>query len=84
MEPTGVGINDNVLVHDIIVDNSEGRTRLAFAIVGTVDNSLTGFALNNVRAPLGASEATHRGSITLFATLFRNLKSMRSRECLEH
>ncbi|MGN6106844.1 MAG: hypothetical protein ACTHU0_17175, partial [Kofleriaceae bacterium] len=59
MEPTGAGINDDLLVHDLIVDNSGGRTRLAFTVAGTLENPLTGFALDNVTVLEGAVQCAH-------------------------
>lgn len=59
MEPSGVGIQDNVLIHDLVVDNPEGSTRLAFTVAGSVTNPISRLVVNNVIVLEGAVQCAH-------------------------
>jgi hypothetical protein len=48
MEPTGAGINEDLLVHDLIIDNSLGQTQNALTFAGTVDYPLKRLVADDV------------------------------------
>lgn len=59
MEPSGVGVNDDVVISNLIIDNSQGNTRLAFTIAGTLTSPLTRAIISNVTVLEGAVQGAH-------------------------
>src|SRR5947209_4381733 len=65
MEPTGSGINEDVVVHDLVIDNSLGQTRLALTIAGSVEHPLKRLVMNNVIVLEGNVEGAHTEDATI-------------------
>lgn len=59
MEPSGVGIQDNILIHDLVVDNSQGSTRLAFTVAGTITDPMKNLVISNVVVVNGSAQIVH-------------------------
>jgi hypothetical protein len=65
MEPSGSGINEDLFVHDLVIDNSLGQTPVALTFAGTVEQPLKRLVMNDVIVLEGTVAGAHTEDATI-------------------